>query len=365
MMSAPEMYPSGALDYAVPPGETIREYLDELGMTQRELSTRLGLSAKHVNRLIQGLVPLSPEIAQRLELVTGMPARLWNRLEADYKSAQQRLRLEGELLEDVSWLDEMPVRELVKRGILPEEPKDKISRVQQLLAFFGVAHVTTWRELYASPVAVFRQTKSFEARPGAVAAWLRLGELAARDVECKPFDGPGLRIVLPRLRKLASQPPELVAPIMRDICAQYGVAVVFIEEITGARASGATRWVSSEKAMLLLSLRYRTDDHLWFTFFHEIGHILLHGRGDTWIDDSALADDPREAEANRFSCDLLIPGEYLPRLRTLKSLDSVREFAQDISISPGIVVGRLQHEGIWPPRQGNGLKKRVSLESDL
>ncbi|MEU8201965.1 HigA family addiction module antitoxin [Streptosporangium sp. NPDC049046] len=96
-MPTPEFHPFGVPDYAVPPGETIREYLDELGMTQRELATRLGLSAKHVNRLVQGLVPLSHEIAQRLELVTGMPAKLWNRLEADYQSAQQRLRMEHEI----------------------------------------------------------------------------------------------------------------------------------------------------------------------------------------------------------------------------------------------------------------------------
>ncbi|WP_084518143.1 ImmA/IrrE family metallo-endopeptidase [Microtetraspora niveoalba] len=364
-MSTTEIHPSGAPDYAVPPGETIREYLDELGMTQRELATRLGLSAKHVNRLIQGLVPLSHEIAQRLELVTGMPAKLWNRLEADYQSAQQRLRMEQELLDAVSWLDEMPVRELVKRGIFPEEPKDKISRVQQLLAFFGVAHLTTWRDLYERPVAAFRQTKSFEASPGAVAAWLRLGELAARDVECKPFDNQGLRHALPRLRQLTSQPPDLIAPIMRDICAQYGVAVVFVREITGARASGATRWISSDKAMLLLSLRYKTDDHLWFTFFHEIAHILLHGKSDTWIEDSIPRDDPKEAEANQFSSDLLIPRKHLTKLRALKSLNSVRVFARDIGVSPGIVVGRLQYDGIWPARQGNGLKRKVELEGDF
>ncbi|GGL20208.1 hypothetical protein Sme01_23600 [Sphaerisporangium melleum] len=94
-MSATECHPSDAPDYAVPPGETIYEYLDELGMTQRELAVRLGLTAKQVNRLLRGLVPLSHEIAERLELVTGMPARLWKRLEVDYQSAQQRLRGEG------------------------------------------------------------------------------------------------------------------------------------------------------------------------------------------------------------------------------------------------------------------------------
>ncbi|MFI6811630.1 HigA family addiction module antitoxin [Nonomuraea sp. NPDC050328] len=91
-MSAIDPTSPGVPDHAVPPGETIREHLDELGMTPRELATRLDLSPEHLNRLVQGLAPLSAEMAQRLELVTGMPARLWNRLEADY----QRLRLQEE-----------------------------------------------------------------------------------------------------------------------------------------------------------------------------------------------------------------------------------------------------------------------------
>ncbi|WP_157594150.1 ImmA/IrrE family metallo-endopeptidase [Streptosporangium amethystogenes] len=152
---------------------------------------------------------------------------------------------------------------------------------------------------------------------------------------------------------------------MRDICAQHGVAVVFVGEITGARASGATRWISTDKAMLLLSLRYKTDDHLWFTFFHEIGHILLHGKSDTWIENNIPDDDPKEEEADQFSCDLLIPKKHLAKLRSLKSLGSVRTFASDIGVSPGIVVGRLQHDGLWPARQGNGLKQEVELESDF
>ncbi|MEV4833518.1 HigA family addiction module antitoxin [Nonomuraea sp. NPDC049486] len=364
-MAAIDFHTSGVPDYAVPPGETIREFLDDLGMSQRELAARLGLSPKHVNRLIQGLVPLSSDVAQRLELVTGMPARLWNRLEADYQSAQQRLRLEGELAAAVPWARSMPVRELVRRGILPEEPKDDLSRVQQLLALFGVAHLSTWQDLYESPVASFRQTRSFEAIPSAVAVWLRLGELAARDVECREFDAAGLRAALPRLRQLTTQPPGLIAPIMRDICARHGVAVVFVREITGARASGATCWLSPGKAMLLLSLRYRTDDHFWFTFFHEMGHIVLHGKNDIWIEDSVSADDPKEAEADRFASDLLIPRTLLPRLSSLKSLGSVEEFAHELGIAPGIVVGRLQHDGFWPASQGNRLKRKVDLESDF
>jgi HTH-type transcriptional regulator/antitoxin HigA len=199
-------------------------------------------------------------------------------------------------------------------------------------------------------------------KPGAVAAWLRLGEIAAREVDCAPFDAKILRSSLPQLRAFTSEPPEVFAPKVQAICAACGVAVVFVEEVEGARASGVMRWLAPDKALIQLSFRYRTDDHLWFTFFHEIGHVLMHGKSELWIEDGGSSgNDPKEAEADRFSRDLLLPPTVVPDLRTLKSKSAVDTFAQHIGISPGIVVGRLQHDGLWPPANGNSLKRRIDL----
>jgi HTH-type transcriptional regulator/antitoxin HigA len=357
-----KLYPLGDTDYAIPPGETLRELLDEKGLTQRELARRADLSPKHVNRLLHGLVPLSADVAERLERVTGTHARIWNRLEANYQSDLQRLRTRRDLAEYAPWLVDMPVKALLERGILPKEPADKASRVEQMLSFFGVASVDAWEEVYAGVACSFRQSKAYDAKPGAVAAWLRLGEIAAQDVRCQPFDPTGLRAVLPELRALTSESPDVFSSKMRDICSAQGVAVVFIEEITGARTSGATRWITPVKALIQLSLRYRTDDHLWFTFFHEIAHVLLHGKTDVWIEGgSSDNDDPKEAEADRFSREVLIPPKASSELAALKSDAAVRQFAAKVGVAPGIVVGRLQHDGYWAHSRGHQLKCRLVL----
>jgi HTH-type transcriptional regulator / antitoxin HigA len=359
-----ELHPFGDTDYAIPPGETLRELLDEQGLTQRELARRADLSPKHVNRLLQGLVPLSADVAQRLERVTGTPARIWNRLEANYQADLQRLRDRRDFAAAGSWLADLPVNALVQRGVLPGEPSDKVSRVEQMLNFFGVASVDAWDEVYKGLACSFRQSKAYQAKAGSVAAWLRLGEVAARDVHCQPFSGAGLRAALPQLRALTSESPEIFSPQMRSICASHGVAVVLVEDIAGARASGVTRWLTPSKALVQLSLRYRTDDHLWFTFFHELGHVLLDGKKDVIIEDGGIAiDDPREIGADRFSRDLLIPPEEATALAQLKSPQAVREFAARTGISPGIVVGRLQHDGLWPHSRGHQLKRRLTLAS--
>lgn len=358
-----ELFPAIEPDHAVPPGETLRELIDELGMTQAELARRAQLSSKHINQLIQGVVPLSADVATRLELVTGMPARLWNRLEADYQSALERLRLQGALAAEAGWIDQIPVRELVKRGVLPEKPGDKISRVAQLLAFFGVASVNAWKEIYSTPDAAFRQSNAFTILPGSVATWLRLGELAARDISCAPYNEARLREAVRELRSLTRLAPSKFGPRLGEVCSSAGVAVVFIEEIAGTRACGATRWLTPEKALVQLSCRYRTDDQLWFTIFHELGHLVRHGKREVWIDDGR-SDDPREDEANAFAAEQLIPRRYAARLAQLRSLNDVETFALDVGVSPGIVVGRLQHDKLWKPTHGNKLKRHVSV-SDL
>jgi HTH-type transcriptional regulator/antitoxin HigA len=349
-------------DYATPPGETLQDLMEEQGLTQRDLARRADLSPKHVNQLLHGLVSLSPAVAQRLELVTGMPARMWNQLEALYQSDLQRIQAKRSLEEYSTWLDAMPVKALLRRGVLPDAPTDRASRVQQMLSFFGVASVSAWDGIYANLECAFRQSSAHEVKPGAVAAWLRLGEIAAREVKCGPFDSKGLRSALPQLRALTSEPPEIFAPKMRDICAGYGVAVVFVEEIEGARVSGVMRWLTPDKALIQLSFRYRTDDHLWFTFFHEVGHVLLHGKSELWIEDGVSSEnDPKEVEADRFSRDLLIPPAAAAALRSLRSKSAVVDFAHRTGIASGIVVGRLQYDHIWPPANGNGLKRRLDL----
>ncbi|MEW2189414.1 ImmA/IrrE family metallo-endopeptidase [Streptomyces microflavus] len=358
-----DLYAAGEPDYAVPPGETILEFLDDSGMTQREFALRAGISTKHLNQLTKGIVSLSPDVAEKLEQVTGIRARFWNRLEADYQSTRKRLQESRDPSVFNDWLKLLPVNHLVKRGQVPAEPSDRASRWEQLLAFFGVSSLDAWDELYEKPAAAFRQTKAYEAKVGAVAAWLRLGEIAAQAIPCEPFNKSGLQSEIPNLRSLTVLAPKDFEPELVKLCAQHGVAVVFVKEVPGSRACGVTRWTSPTKATIQLSLRYKTDDQFWFTVFHELGHVLLHEKKDVRVesDHKSNLEDPQEREADEFARDILIPPSQAARLGTLPSLASVRSFASEIGIAPGIVIGRLHHEGKRPYSWGNGLKRRFEL----
>ena len=252
---------------------------------------------------------------------------------------------------------ETGITELIQRGVI-DDTTDRVSLLQAVLAFFGVASVEAWKEGWANHHFAFRKSPTFKGKDGAMATWLRLGELEGQKVACKPFDKAAFRTALAKIRKLTVQGPDVFVPAMLELCAATGVALVLVPEIKGASVSGAAKWLTANKAMICLNLRGKSNDRFWFTFFHEAGHILNDSKKETYIDVD-YQDDPREQNANRFAASLLIPEDCEENLRELQSYQSVEAFADQIGIAPGIVVGRLQCEGIIPYSHLNKLKARL------
>jgi len=348
-------------DYAVPPGETLQETIDALGIDQRELATRAGLSAKHVNQVIKGVAPITQDTAIRLERVTGVPARMWNNLEANYREQLARLEQKKRLQRDLEWLKTIPTKELITRGKIKEQP-DKVGLLEEVLRFFGVATVDAWKQGWQMPRFAFRKSLAFKGEIGAMATWLRLCELEAREIECEPFDRAAFKEALGVIRGLTVEDPDVFVPEMIERCADAGVAVALVPEIKKAPVNGAAKWLTPDKAMIALNLRGKRNDIFWFTFFHEAGHVLNDSKKETYIDVD-YKDDPREQRANRFAANLLIPPQYEQELPRLKSYAAVEQFAESIGIAPGIVVGRLQHDGIIPPSHLNRLIVRLEWGS--
>lgn len=343
-------------DYLVTPGEVLEEYLEELNMTQAELSDRTGLAKKTINEIIKAKSPITPETALKLERVLGRPAHFWSNLERQYQDDQTRLAEQQRLENHLCWLNKVPVKAMIKFGWLPQI-KDKTEQLKAVLSFFGIAGPEQWPIVWAKFQVAYRQTECFEKSFEAVSAWLRQGEIKAHQIACASYDRKHFLTTLDTIRALTREKDlKILAPELVKLCASAGVAVVFVPELPKVGIWGATRWLG-DKALIQLSLRYKSNDHLWFTFFHEAAHILLHNRKDVFIEDSQR-DCKKEEEANEFARKTLIPPAQMRRL--LKSgkptLGEIKSFADEIGIAPGIVVGRLQHDKVLPSDVGNKLK---------
>lgn len=348
-------------DYVSPPGDTLEEILEERGMSQAELAERMGRTTKTINEIIKGKAPITPETALQLERVLNIPAQFWNSREQQYREALARKDENKRLESWIEWMKQFPIRAMVKLGWVKKH-NNKLDQLRAILHFFGIASPEQWETIWLSPdaKAAFRKSLAFSSDPAPLSAWLRYGEIAARERNCNTYNQAQFKAALHQIRSLTVRPPSVFEPSLIQLCCRSGVAVVLTPEIPRARVCGATRWLSPDLALVQLSLRYKTDDHFWFTFFHEAGHILLHGKREVFLEDSGDLEQQKqkEDEANQFASNFLIPNNELQAFidRGERSRSAVLQFAKELGIAPGIVVGQLQHKGFLPYSYLNDLK---------
>ena len=351
-------------DYAVPPGEILEEFLEASGMKKTELAERTQLSPKTVSQIVNGRAAISPETAIYLERVLGVPATVWNNLDAHYRLHMAKRAERKKLQENKKWMDAFPIAELVKRGFLSEQ-ESAADMLGELLDFFGVSNIKAWKARYARLAVDYRKSPAFTSCYESVAAWLRIGELKAESINTPPYEKAVFKSSLTRIRKLTREPAKVFEPAMKELCRLAGVALVFIPELPKTHLSGATLWLRPNKALIIMSLRHKSDDHFWFTFFHEAAHILLHGKKDVFIDEENMGSNKAEQQADHFATDFLIPpnryNKFAEKGRIFQK--DIINFSREVDLAPGIVVGRLQHDGLILYNWHNKLKRKFKFRN--
>ena len=360
-------YFEGDTDYAVAPGEFIRDWIEENEVSQAWLARQLGVSRKHVSMLLSG-ARLTEDVALKLELVTGISARIWLSYEATYRADVARIALMEELSSERALAELFPLKELRALKIVTARITNPGAVLMELMALFRVGTVPALRQCALSPTAAYRQGTAHAVDPAAVSTWLRLCEIEAESqgTTLAAYDHVGLETLVPKLRSLSVTPPDHFGMKLRELLAEVGVELVYVPEIKGARAYGATRWIHGHP-VICLTLRGATDGNFWFTLFHELGHVLLHPHNEVFIQSKdEISSSKAEEEANIYASDILIPATWTAELPALRSKADVIRFASRIGVSPGVVVGRLWHDELWPYTHGHQLcmRLRVAAEDD-
>ena len=352
-------------DYAVPPGWVLEEELEAMGLSQAEFARQCNLSVELVAEIIKGHASIETETAIKFGLALGRSTDIWLNMEASYRSKLAEL---GENEEIADWAKKFPVNELVKRGNLSESSLQADS-VARMLSFFDVWSVGTFDEKCGEASVAYRHLPNFKSSRPALATWLRLGEIEAEQTVCPEYDSEAFLGSLQDIRTLSGASSIDVFKEIKSLCLQSGVILLFVKPFPKVALSGASRWLSPKKPVIQLSARHKTDDHLWYSLFHEAGHILLHDNEQVFVDgirgevaSSESEESQAESQADSWAENFLIPrADWDKFIDTfLNSAGEVKLFAEEQGIVPGIIVGRLQREGVvpWGSRL-NGLKRKL------
>lgn len=349
---------------AIPPGETIQEMLDTKGLSQREFALRMGLTPKHVNNIIKGSAPITYETALKLETVLGISARFWNNLELDYQETLARIEALPKIQEEVKILQEINYTELVKHGWIAAAT-NLSDKIENLRRYFKVARLDSLQEVHQ---ALFRKSQSKEADFYSLAAWLVQGETKALELSVEPYNKDALKKALTEIRRLTLRPLKSCKDDLQEICARSGIAFVLVSHLPKTYVNGATKWLPDDRVMIEMSTRGVYEDIFWFSFFHEIAHVLEHKKSMVFIDDDTNQNDDLEKEANEFASEILIPQkEYRKLVETEDYKDRVklRNFSDYLGIQIGIVVGRLMKDRYisFDDRSFGGLRRKTTILS--
>lgn len=351
-------------NWASPPGDTISRLATAGNLSVHDLAERIGFEEEVFSAIMEGRVQICDEIAEALSNELGASRQFW--IERYNQFLDDKVRIAGSAQTETlsTWGQSFPANALRQLGWLPKGSRgEQLSK--DILNFFGCNSIQGWNERYSSGIGqvAFRTSFAFEADEMATLAWLRVGEVQSESLALKKFSANKFKKRLPELKKLcALKRPELFFPKLQQACAEHGVGLVSSKAPTGCRASGAT-WTSvNGNPIILISFRYLSEDHFWFTFFHEAAHVVLHGTDHISVDGgdpSPLGASAVEDEADNFAQDALVAADLRDEmLNAIPTRPHARRIARKAGVTPGIIVGQLQKFGVLQPHQFNDLKRR-------
>lgn len=338
---------------AVHPGETVREALEYVGMTQTDLSARSQISEKTISLILSGQQPVTPETALKLERVLGLSYDLLVGMQSQYEADKFRIDEKERLAEEVKYLPKFSCySELVKLDYV-KQTRSKPEKVEELLNFFEVNSLTSVENVFEF---AYRISTNNEIDHGSLAAWLHIGTIESKKREVQDFDRSILLQNIVKMRSLTTENARVYSQALIDLCAEAGVVLVYTPHLKRTCVNGAARWLTPNKALVQLSIYYRYADIFWFTLFHELGHILKHGKTESFVDLVEQQSSTMEKEADLFAREVLIPKNMEEEFQKLKSelkpdnvKEKIIEFSSRIDIDTGIIAGRVAKEmNIWP-----------------
>lgn len=348
-----------------PPGDTIQDHINFIGMSQAELAERMGRPKEKINDLIRGRDALTTATAYQLEKVLGIPASFWMNREKSYRKELYEIEQQEAFEKQKEWLRAFPIKELKKLGFLPET-KEKHVLVDSLLKFYCVASVEEWEKIYLKNkvTVAFKVSLAHTKSPHAISAWLRMGEIQSKEIALAPFDKKKFRASLYEIKELAFKRPNDFATKLKDICAKSGIALVFTKNLPKAPISGATRWFQN-KPIIQLAGKFAKNDHFWFTFFHEAAHILLHGKKEVFLEevDGTRFDQEKETEANQYAFRIILPEAQVQEIVNDFPLNEkkILKYSKKFRVPEGILIGRLQQLKHIPNSFGNVHRQQIDL----
>lgn len=343
---------------AIPPGATIREQLENRGMQQKEFAQRMGLSEKHISRLINGKVELTIDVSLRLESVLGMPAKFWINMESLYRENLARVLAELDMDVEIDIASKFPYDQMISIQWIPitkKSSKKDTEKVENLRSFFEVAKLDLLN--HSLIPGINSQVNEDNENNYEIAVWTQKARLEARKMIVSNLSIERLKSCVPEIRKLVVSYSSTTLESLKEILAQCGVALVLLPPIGDAILHGVS-FIEGNHIVLGLVAHDVSIYHIGFNLFHELAHII-----NGHISDFSPISLEQEKEADSYARNTLInPSDYeLFINKSDYSEAEILNFAKRIEISPDVILVQLQEDQLISENSFNHLISKFQM----
>lgn len=346
MASLNEYYPQEVLH----PGETLDEKLKEIGMSRKEFALRTGKPEKTIIAVLNGASSITSEMAVVFENITKIHAHFWLNKQTNYNEYKARLKRKLAVEDAEKWTRIFPYAKMAKNNWVPTT-KNIIEKTINLFEYFAVSTHSAWNKLYMESelkVAAYTSLKHTH-EPHAISAWLRQGEIQAENISAPTYNEKKFKDNLHVIKDIMAKHSEDFFRQLQRLCLEAGVKVFYTPQLPKVPISGSTRWLK-DTPIIQLTARYKQNDRFWFTFFHEAGHILLHGKKYISLEDIDFsgADPEKEQQAHNFAEKWTLNKVQEKKIIAALPLTKkdILNFAEKFNTHPAMIIGRLQHKKI-------------------
>lgn len=346
------------------PGETLSEKLEELCMGPKEFALRTGKPEKTIIAIMSGKSSITPEMAVKFENVTKIPAHFWTNHQRSYDEFIVRQKQSRIIKDAEEWTRNFPLSELMQKEWIAKV-KTIQEKTMELLAFFGFAHHYAWEQYYMNQQlkVTFSISLNGISNPHALSVWLRKGDVQASEIQADTYSEKIFRDVLYKIKELMIQHPKNFFDILQQICLKAGVKVIHTSKLKNMGITASTRWIQGSPVIQLTD-RFSRNDIFWWTFYHQAGHIILHGKKDIFLENVEYSDRDieKEKEADEFARKWLLTHDQEKEiLSTSPKQININKLAKRIDVNPAIIAGRLLGNNLIPLSSSKKYLKEVVL----
>ena len=334
-------------EFIIHPGETLKEVLEDRGMSQRELALRTDVTETHISNIVNCQKDISVSFAKKLEYALGIDASFWINLQANYDKEladfEEVNRISKDEIDIMRRLKDIS-NYMQQSGLAKNEPNPSL-RVIQLRKVLNVSSLARIPDV--SQVGAYRLAKTVDADPYILFAWLRLCDLVNATCEIEqPLDIEKLKDRIPAIKKLMFEHINNIQLRLRELFAECGIKFLMIKHFRGAPVQGVIKKSEEGSLSLIMTNRHKFADIFWFTLFHETGHIINGDIANQLIDFECVENEA-EREADQFASNVLIEQEKYEQFVKQGdfSLSQINRFSAKEGIPNYILIGRLQKDG--------------------